>query len=114
MKLRCIRNGILFAFLQNANSKGYFEEETNWGFKITADKDGQRAGHEAFDRTISKGRWAKVLVIGNECEEVEVGDFVCLEPNMWTNSFTHDGIAIRKSDETKIMIISKDKPDVLV
>ena len=114
MKLRCIRNGILFAFLQGTNHKGYFEDETSWGFKIAADEDGQRAGHNAFDETVSKGRWAKVLVVGNECEEVEVGDYVCLEPNMWTNSFKHDGVAIRKSDESKVMIISKEKPEVRI
>jgi hypothetical protein len=114
MKLRCIRNGILFAFLQGANSKGYFEEKTKWGFTIAADDNGQGVGNDAFTRSIEKGRWAKVLVIGNECEEVKVGDYVCLEPNMWTNSFTHDGIAIRKSDESKIMIISEEKPDVRI
>lgn len=114
MKLRCIRNSILFAFLQQTNSKGYFEDETNWGFKIAADKNGQGAGNGAFDRSLSKGRWAKVLVIGNDCEEVQVGDYICVEPQMWTNSFDYDGVAIRKTDESKVMLISKEKPDVRI
>lgn len=114
MKLRCIRNGILFAFLQNTNSKGYFEDQTSWGLKIVADKDGQGAGHGSFDRSISQGRWAKVLVVGNECDEVQVGDYICIEPQMWTNSFEYDGVQIRKTDESKVMIISKEKPNVFL
>jgi len=114
MKLRCIRNGILFAFLQKTNQKGYFEDETSWGFTISADKNGQGQGHGAFDRSIKEGRWAKVLVVGNECQEVEVGDYICVEPAMWTNSFDYDGVAIRKTDESKVMIVSKEKPEIRI
>ena len=112
MKLRCIRNGIIFALLQKTNQKGYFEDETKWGFVIQADKDGQKAGHGAFDRSVAEGRWGKVLVIGRECENVNVGDYVCVEPQMWTNSFDFDGISVRKTDESKVMIVSKEKPEI--
>ena len=58
---------------------------------------------------MNKGRWGKVLAIGNECEEIQVG-----EPQMWTNSFEYDGVPIRKTDESKVMIVSKEKPSVYV
>lgn len=111
MKLRAIRNSILFAFLQKETKQGYFSEETKWGFTITPNKSRQKTG---FDESVKKGRWAKVLLVGPECKEVETGDYVCLEPQMWTNGFNYEGIKIRKSDETKIMIISKEKPDVFI
>jgi galactose mutarotase-like enzyme len=111
MKLRAIRNSILFAFLQKENNKGYFQEETKWGFTIAADKSRQKSG---FDQSVKEGRWAKVLLVGPECEEVKTGDYVCLEPQMWTNGFQYDGIKIRKSDESKVMIISKEMPDVFL
>lgn len=111
MKLRAIKNSILFAFLQKENQKGYFQEETKWGFTITADKSQQKKG---FDEAVKFGRWAKVLLTGPDCKEVETGDYVCLEPQMWTNGFKYDGIKIRKSDEDKIMIISKEMPDVFI
>lgn len=112
MKIRCIRNGILFALLQSANAKGYFEERTKSGIVIAADKNGQGQGHEAFDRSVKMGRWGRVLAIGNECEDVKVGDYICVEPQMWTNSFDYDGVPIRKTDEDKVMLISEERPDV--
>ena len=114
MKLRALRNNFLFALIEKQNSKGYFVEQTSWGFELTEDKNPHGLGHAAFDRSVKQGRWGKVLTIGPECEYVEVGDYICLEPQMWTNSFTYDGIMIRRSDETKVMLISKEKPDVFI
>ena len=114
MKLRCLRNGILFAFIQNETGHGLFEEKTNWGFTMTPGSYLHGKDKENFDRALQVGRWAKVLTIGPECEEVEVGDYVCIEPTMYTNAFMHDGIKIRKSDESKVMLISKEKPNVFV
>ena len=114
MKLRALRNNFLFAFLEKQNQKGYFIEQTNWGFEMFDNRDGNRLGHSSFDRSVKQGRWGKVLTIGPECEYVKVGDYVCLEPQMWTNSFTYDGVMIRRSDESKVMIISEEKPEVFI
>lgn len=114
MKLRCLRNHFLFSFVQNQNAKGAFEEETSWGFKITPGKDFQGQDNEAFNKAIQNGRWAMVLITGPECEEVVKGDFVCLEPAMWTSAVDFDGLKVRRSDESKVMLISKEKPNVFV
>ena len=111
MKLRCLRNGILFVLLQKINEKGMFMEETTWGFEIMPGQNIKEKQHDGFHRTIDIGRWGKVLTVGPECEEVVVGDYVCVEPQMWTNAFKYDGIQIRKTDESKIMLISKEKPE---
>lgn len=112
MKLRALRNTFLFAFLQKQNQYGWFEEETEWGFNLFAHKNVNKEGYQTFNRTLNQGRWGKVVLIGPKCETVKVGDYVCLEPMMWTNGFNHDGVQIHKSDETKVMLISKEKPNV--
>ena len=76
--------------------------------------DFQGKDHGAFDRALQKGRWAKVLTIGPDCKEIKVGDFVCIEPQMWTNAFEYDGVQIRKTDESKVMMVSKEEPDVRI
>ena len=114
MKLRCIRDGILFALLERVNVKGMFMEETKWGFQVMPGGNVNQKQHDGFYRSIDRGRWGKVLTIGPDCKEVKVGDYVCVEPQMWTNAFEYDGIQIRKTDETKIMLISKEKPEVRI
>lgn len=112
MKYRCIRNGILFAFLQQRTRKGTFVDQTSWGFQHGMFKDLNREGHNPLQRALKEGRWAKVLMIGPECEQVNVGDYICIEPLMHTNAFEYDGVKIHKTDESKVMLISKEKPNI--
>lgn len=114
MKLRCLRNNILFVLLQRTNKKGVFIDETKWGFQIVPGTDFQGRDNAAFSNALQEGRWAKVLTVGPECEEIKPGDYICVEPQMWTNAFTYDGIKIRRTDESKVMLISKEKPDVRI
>ncbi len=114
MTMRALHNGLLVRPLQETNSKGYVEEQTAWGFKVHACKDGQGAGHTAFDRSLKRGAWAEVIVTGNECEEIEVGDFICVEPQMWTNTFDLNGVMVRKTDETKVLAITKEEPNLYI
>ena len=114
MKLRALHDGIIVRPLLKTNIKGYTEEETKWGFTVEANTDGQGAGHGAFDRSIKLASWGEVMVIGNEVEEIEVGDFVCIEPQMWTNTFDLNGVGCRKTDESKILAVSKEEPDLYI
>lgn len=110
MKLRCIRNGILFVFLQPVTSDGQFVEQTKWGFQLQNNPSKQS---QSFGESIRhEGRWGKVLTIGPECEHVKIGDYICVEPNMWSNSFKYDDIQIRKTDESKVLLVSEEKPNV--
>lgn len=114
MAVRPLHDSFLFAFLQNQTGDGNFIEQTKSGIVIPGVGNRQAQGHAAFDRSIKEGRWAMVLATGPECKEIKNGDFVCIEPNMWTNSVEHDGIKIRKSDESKVMAISKERPDTSI
>lgn len=114
MKYRCLRNGILFAFIQPRTKKGTFIEQTSWGFQHGMLQDLHREGRSSLDRALNEGRWGKVLMVGHECEEVKVGDYICIEPLMHTNAFEYDGVKIHKTDESKVMLISKEKPSVYV
>lgn len=114
MTIRCIRDGILFAFLQQTTAHGMFVDQTKWGFELTPGSYLHGKDREHFQRAMDIGRWAKVLAVGPECKEVQVGDYICIEPTMYSNSFEYDGVKIRKTDETKVMLLSKEKPEVHV
>lgn len=114
MKLRCLHNGFLFVWLQQRTSGGFFVEETKWGFHFAESNDANRAGYNSLHRTLNQGYWGKVLTIGPECKEVKIGDYVIIEPMMHTNAFEYDGIKIYKSDESKILLISEEKPSVYI
>ena len=106
MKLRCLRDCFLFAFLQKTTKDGVFVEETKWGFQVTPNNYFQGKDNAAFTRALEKGRWVKVLITGPDCKEVKQGDTVCLESQMWTNGFNYDGVQIRKSDESKVLMVA--------
>lgn len=105
MAIRCIRDGIIFTFLDKENAKGTFMEKTKSGIEIIP-------GVASAGERNSMGRWALVLAIGPGCKEVKLGHYICIEPQAWTNSLVYDGVKIRKTDESKVMIVSKEKPDV--
>ncbi len=112
MKLRCLHDGFLFAWLQRRTKDGYFVEKTEWGFEFAEVRDGNKAGYSALNRTLNEAHWALVLTTGPKCKEIEVGDYVAIEPMMYTNAFEHDGVKIHKSDESKVVAVSKEKPNV--
>lgn len=111
MKLRCLHDGFLFVWLQRRTKEGHFVEHTDWGFEFAEVKDGNRAGYNSLQRTLNEGHWAVVLTVGPKCEEVKQGDYVIIEPMMHSNAFEYDGVQIYKSDETKVLIVSKEKQD---
>lgn len=94
-------NGILFVFLDDFK-KGRFQEKTDWGFHIPGD-------HE---NTSKQGRWGKVLAVGPDVrsEDVETGDYIFVEPLMWTQGIEHDDTQVWKTDSTKVMLVSKEQP----
>lgn len=60
-------------------------------------------------------RWGKVWAIGPEQEDVEVGDWICVEHGRWSRGSEielEDGtkLEIRLVDTKSILLVSKDKP----
>ena len=91
-------DGILFVFEDDVK-KGFFQEETDWGFKIQGNPD----------NSAKHGRWGKVVAVGPDVkpEDVENGDSIFVEPLMWTKGIKHDGIQVWKTDITKVMAVGK-------
>lgn len=55
-------------------------------------------------------RWAKVTHIGPEVDEVQVGDYILLEPGRWTSGFYVDDQRYWKTDIDQVLAVS-DTPD---
>lgn len=104
MQASPIRSNILFCFLNQTNSgSGTFTDSTKSGVLVSTILDSQAAG-----------RWAKALLVGPECVGIKVGQYIFIQPLMWTTGFDFDGIKIWKTDESKILAVSDEIPEYQV
>ena len=60
-------------------------------------------------------RWGKVFAIGPDQEDVQVGDWICVEHGRWSRtveweSESGETIEVRLVDKKAIMLISDEKP----
>jgi len=97
-----LQNKILFTFLNETDSKGLFKDKTSFGFEIIGNTDD----------TTKIARWAKVLAFGPKATSMKNGLYILVEPLMYTNGFVHDNIRIWQTDESKVMLVSEEKPDI--
>jgi len=109
--IRPIHDGIFFIFLDK-NHRGNFQEVTDWGFEHSDSKN-----KKGYDDQSGRARWAKVVALGHEVDrdEIPLSSYICIEPLMWTNSFSctdSDGSSynIWKTDPDKILMVSQDYP----
>jgi co-chaperonin GroES (HSP10) len=82
-------------------------ERTTSGIYIPSD-DGKTQGIHP--------RWARVWAIGPEQQDVNVGDWICIEHGRWSRGITveqDDGteITVHMVDVNAIMMISDKKPE---
>lgn len=97
MALRPLHKFILFAFTDDA-AGGKFIPKTASGIILTNQSP-----------EFSQGpKWGKVLAVGDECEEVKVGDYILIEALQWTTGFTHDEIKVWRTTEEKVIAVSED------
>lgn len=102
MELRALKKSVVFQFLDDTTNKfGMFQDKTSSGIILTADHKIQK-----------KGRWAKVFKVGDEVPGIVPGDYVFLQPLMWTTFFIFEGQKYWKSDVSKVLAISKEEPDI--
>lgn len=102
MELKPIKDSILFTFLQNSRN-GYFRNETSWGFKISG---------EDFDT--SKPRWGIAKVVGPDCKDVKVGDYIMIEPLKWTTALEHEDEKFWRTAEEFVMATTDSKPEEVI
>lgn len=97
-KIRCPKQRIIFQFIGDTQS-GNFVPKTEWGFEI------KRATEDH-----KEPRWGEVKVVGKDVKHVVTGDYVLIEPLMWTLNFQYEGEKYWATDEVKVLAVSKTRP----
>lgn len=93
-----IENGIIFKFVEDITNKA-FDNKTSWGFEIR-------------DRTndMKRPRWGVVERIGPKVTQVAEGDYILIENLQWTNALEYKNDKFWKTNETKVIMVSKEAP----
>ena len=85
----------------------HFGETKSKGGIILVDDDGSAGGIHP--------RWAKVYAIGNQQDDVEVGQWLMVAHGRWSRAFKvrKDGVEleVRMIDENDILLVSDEEPD---
>jgi len=85
----------------------HFGETTTKGGIILNDDDGTQSGIHP--------RWAKVYAIGDQQEDVKVGEWVMVAHGRWSRALKvkKDGteLEVRMIDENDILLVSADEPE---
>ena len=85
----------------------HFGETKTAGGIILVDDDGSEAGIHP--------RWAKVYAVGNEQDDVTVGQWVLVAHGRWSRALKvkKDGteLEVRMIDENDILLVSDDEPE---
>lgn len=97
-KLKPLGNTVLFTFLdETGGSRGEFSERTRSGLivpKLQATQKGER--------------WGEVVAVGPEADGVSVGEYILIEPLMWTRNEVFEGEKIWKTNLDKVMAVTSD------
>lgn len=104
MTIRAINNDIIFSFIQEIKNGG-FVNTTAWGMEISHSVDDAKCA-----------RWATVLHKGDlvEAESIQVGQYILIEPLMWTNKISYEDAYIWKTNETKVLATSVNLPENII
>lgn len=85
----------------------HFGERKSAGGIILMDDDGSEGGIHP--------RWAKVYAIGDQQEDVKIGEWVMVSHGRWSRGFKvkKDGVEleVRMIDENDILLVSDDEPE---
>ena len=85
----------------------HFGETKSKGGIILMDDDGSAGGIHP--------RWAKVYAVGNQQEDVKVGQWLMIAHGRWSRAFkvAKEGVEleVRMIDENDILLVSDDEPD---
>lgn len=100
--LRCPKQRILFQFAE-ATASGAFKNKTDWGFEIRNPVE-----------DVKVPRWALVKVVGKDVTLVKPGQYILIEPMMWTLSFTYEGEKYWATAQHKLIAVSDEEPKGIV
>jgi hypothetical protein len=97
-----LEDGILFKFIETLSNKS-FDNTTDWGFVVKDKTD-----------DFKRPRWAVAEVLGPTVKHVQVGDYILIENLQWTNGLDYLGDKFWKTNESRVMMITQEKPTDLV
>lgn len=90
---------IIFQFLEHATGKG-FTNKTAWDFEVKTHEDNAK-----------NPRWAVVVLVGPDVPaHIQPGNFVMIEPLMWTHGFEVDTVKYWATDHAKVIGAVTEKP----
>lgn len=92
------RKNVIFQFVEDTISNRFVNKAAS-GIIISA--------HDLNQAGVS--RWAKVTHIGEEVDEVAVGEYILLEAGKWTSGFYVDGVRFWKTDIDQVLATA-DEP----
>jgi len=99
-KLRALNDTIIFVFVQDT-AGNMFHEQTKSGIAYIENKDKQ----------LKSARWGKVVKTGKDVSsEIANGQYVLIEPLMWTTHMAHEGEKFWVTSEDKILAIAEENP----
>lgn len=102
MKLLPLGKNILFTFLEDVSDGGFIPQS---GGQILLTR--QNLDH---NRT---PKWGLVLLTGPQVPaDIAVGDYILIEPLMWTPGFDVEDVKAWKTDSDKVMVVSSEVPDI--
>lgn len=97
--IKTLAHNIIFEFLDEANNKG-FTNTTSWNFVVKTHKDNAQ-----------NPRWGKVISTGPTVpDHIAVGDYILIEPLMWTHGFLIDGKKYWSTNLSKVIGSLKEEP----
>lgn len=102
MKLKILGHKIIFQFTQDIAS-GKFKASTDWGFQIATQNDDPKFA-----------RWGKVVDFGPEVTDIEIGDYILVEPLMWTTYMEINDEKVWGTNRDKVIAVSKTEPTGLI
>lgn len=98
--MKVLDDKVVFKFLDDISGSAFTGSKTSWGFMI---KDPPSE--------VKIARWGQVVAVGPKATEVEPGDYVLIEPLMWTNKIKMgDDSFVWATDINKVMVVTKDRP----
>jgi co-chaperonin GroES (HSP10) len=98
--MKVIKNSILFKFLDETKDGG-FKNKTSWGFEILDRRENTK-----------HPRWGEVIAVGPKTKAVKKGDYILIEPLMWTLGIEVDSTKFWSTNEDKVLLVSKELPVV--
>lgn len=90
---------ILFTFLDDVWN-GTMSNTTAWGFQYQV----------STQNTQQPGRWGQVHEVGSEVDQVSPGQYIFIEPLMWTVHQNHNDRKIWWTSQQKVMLVSDTAP----